>query len=320
MKEISILVTHNALIAALGNARYMFNMVNNFLQELGKEPLFDVSMVGLTKEVSLDNGLFTVQVDKEINETKATDLIIIPPMSGIMQNNVGQNRGYIDWIKSQYAKGAEIASLCVGAFILAETGLLDGKDCSTHWQTANEFRKMYPKINLVDEKIITDHNGIYSSGGANSYWNLLVYLVEKYVDRDLAIRTSKYFEIEINRNNQFPFMIFEGNKHHDDKVVSTSQSFIEQEYREKITLELLAQKSNLSSRTFQRRFKKATHFNVSEYIQKVKVEAAKKHLETGSLSINEVMYEVGYNDPKAFRDTFKKVAGVTPIQYRQRYS
>jgi transcriptional regulator GlxA family with amidase domain len=320
MKNISILVTNNALIAALGNARYMFTMVNRFLAESGKVPLFNVSMVGLTREVSLDNGLFAVQVDRELNELEKTDLIIIPPMSGIMQNNIGNNRGYLDWIKSQYAQGAEIASLCVGAFILAETGLLDGKDCSTHWQTANEFRKMYPKINLVDEKIITDYNGIYTSGGANSYWNLLVYLVEKYVDRDLAIRTSKYFEVEINRNNQFPFMIFEGNKLHDDKVVFNSQNYIEREYREKITLEMLSQMSNLSSRTFQRRFKKATHFNVSEYIQKVKVEAAKKHLEKGSLTISEVMYEVGYNDPKAFRDTFKKVAGVTPIQYRQRYS
>jgi transcriptional regulator GlxA family with amidase domain len=320
MKNISILVTNNALIAALGNARYMFNMVNNFLIESGREPLFNVTMVGLTREVSLDNGLFAVQVDRELKELEKTDLIIIPPMSGVMQNNIGQNKGYLDWIKSQYAQGSEVASLCVGAFILAETGLLDGKDCSTHWQTANEFRKMYPKINLVDEKIITDYNGIYTSGGANSYWNLLVYLVEKYVDRDLAIRTSKYFEVEINRNNQFPFMIFEGNKLHDDKVVFNSQNFIEKEYREKITLEMLAQMSNLSSRTFQRRFKKATHFNVSEYIQKVKVEAAKKYLEKGSLSISEVMYEVGYNDPKAFRDTFKKVAGVTPIQYRQRYS
>jgi transcriptional regulator GlxA family with amidase domain len=320
MKNISILVTNNALIAALGNARYMFNMVNNFLVESGREPLFNVSMVGLTREVSLDNGLFAVQVDRELKELEKTDLIIIPPMSGVMQNNIGQNKGYLDWIKSQYAQGSEVASLCVGAFILAETGLLDGKDCSTHWQTANEFRKMYPKINLVDEKIITDYNGIYTSGGANSYWNLLVYLVEKYVDRDLAIRTSKYFEVEINRNNQFPFMIFEGNKLHDDKVVFNSQNFIEKEYREKITLEMLAQMSNLSSRTFQRRFKKATHFNVSEYIQKVKVEAAKKYLEKGSLTISEVMYEVGYNDPKAFRDAFKKVAGVTPIQYRQRYS
>jgi transcriptional regulator GlxA family with amidase domain len=320
MKNISILVTNNALIAALGNARYMFRMVNSFLIESGKEPLFDVSMVGLTREVSLDNGLFAVQVDRVLKDLEKTDLIIIPPMSGIMQTSIGQNLGYLDWIKSQYAQGAEIASLCVGAFILAETGLLDGKDCSTHWQTANEFRKMYPKINLVDEKIITDYNGIYTSGGANSYWNLLVYLVEKYVDRDLAIRTSKYFEVEINRNNQFPFMIFEGNKLHDDTVVSNSQNLIENEYREKITLEMLAQKANLSKRTFQRRFKKATHFNVSEYIQKVKVEAAKKYLETGALSINEVMYEVGYNDPKAFRDTFKKVAGVTPIQYRRRYS
>src|SRR5690606_4389313 len=178
-----------------------------FLRESGKEPLFKVTLVGPDKEVHLDEGIYTVRVDKEFQEVEKTDLLIIPPMGGSMQHSIDLNKDYLPWIKEQYALGAEIASLCVGAFLLAETGLLDGKECSTHWKTANEFRSKYPQINLVDEKIITDYKGIYTSGGANSYWNLLVYLVEKYVDRDLAIRTSKYFEVEINRNNQYPFLI-----------------------------------------------------------------------------------------------------------------
>lgn len=321
MKKISILVTHQALIAALGNTRYMFSMVNNFLKESGRDPLFDVKLVGIASEISLDGGLYTVQIDRVLDKNgEQPDLIIIPPMSGDMESGISLNRAYIPWLCQQYEAGAEIASLCVGAFLLAETGLLDGKECSTHWQTANEFRRRFPDIRLVDEKIITDYNGLYTSGGANSYWNLLIYLVEKYVDRDLAIRTSKYFEVEMNRNNQFPFMIFEGNKHHDDELVVNTQRYIEESYTDKITIESLAEMVNLSRRTFQRRFKKATHFNVTEYIQKVKVEAAKKLLESHRMPINEVMFEVGYNDPKAFRDVFKKMAGVTPLDYRKKYS
>lgn len=320
MKSISVLVTHNALTAALANTRNMFTMVNNFLRESGKEALFEVTFIGLEKEIKLDGGIFTVQVDKELSEVENTDLIIIPPLCGNMQKSIDLNVEFLPWIKKHYKGGAEIACLCMGSFLLAETGLLDGKDCSLNWKFVTEFKKRYPGVNLVDEKIITDYSGIYTNGGANSYWTLLIYLIERYVDRELAIRTSRYFEVEMGEINKFSFLIFNGNKLHDDELVIKSQHYIEEKYKEKITIEKLAQISNLSRRSFQRRFKKATHLNVAEYVKKVKVEAAKNYLESGKLTINEIMFEVGYNDPKTFRKTFKKMAGVTPIHYRQRYS
>lgn len=319
MKRISVLVTHNALIAAIGNTRYMFGLVNDFLKQSGQPALFDVKVVGVTKKMKLSGGLYIVQPDATVEEVEQTDLIIIPPMSGDMESGISLNKKYVPWIRQQYQRGAEVASLCVGAFLLAETGLLKGRQCSSHWQSAPEFRKRYPDVHLVDDKIITDHNGLYTSGGANSYWNLLVYLVEKYTSRTMAIRTSKYFEVELDRDSQSPFKIFEGNKLHDDKLVECTQKFIEAHYQDKLTIEQLAALANLSRRTFHRRFKKATHFTVGEYIQRVKVEAAKQMLESDGLTVNEVMFQVGYYDPKAFRDIFRKVAGMSPLDYKNRY-
>lgn len=319
MKRISVIVPHKTIIAAIGNTRYMFGLVNGFLENSGNPPLFDVKFVGATPEIRLDDGLYTVNVDCALDEVGETDLIIIPPMSGDMETAVLENREYVDWIRMQYERGAEVASLCVGAFILAETGLLNGQECSTHWKTVNEFRKKYPEVELVDYRIITDHNGLYTSGGANSYWNLLVYVVQKFTNRDIAIRTSKYFEVEIDRNNQAPFMIFEGYKLHPDEPILDAQDYIEKHYKERITIAFLSEKFNMSRRTFQRRFKAATHETVIEYLQKIRMEAAKKMLELNRLSIGEVMFEVGYNDPTAFRDVFKKITGITPSVYKSKY-
>lgn len=324
MKNIAVLITQKALIAAIGNTRYMFNMVNNFLQQAGKPPVFNVKLVGITKDIQLDDGLYSIHVDATLDdatldEEKQTDIIIIPPMSGNMESGIAANKEYIPWIKKQYKLGAEVASLCVGAFLLAETGLLKGEECSTHWQTADEFRKRFPDVQLVDYRIVTDHKGLYTSGGSNSYWNLLVYLVEKYVDHEMALRTSKYFEVEMNRNHQSQFLIFEGNKCHEDELIKEVQVYMENNYQQKITIDELSYSVNLTSKTFQRRFKKATHYTVLEYLQKVRVEVAKQRLESDRYTVNEAMFETGYLDSKAFRNVFKKNTGLTPLEYRQRF-
>jgi transcriptional regulator GlxA family with amidase domain len=318
MKNISILVVENALIAAIGNARYMFKMVNDFLEESGQGAFFNVKLVGYQKEIQLNEGMFTIQVD-EIFEEAHPDIIIIPPMSGAIDDWIELNRCCIPWLLRQYDKGTEIASLCVGAFLLAETGLLNGLECSTHWKTVDEFRRRFPLVNLVDYKIITEYNGIYTSGGSNSYWNLLVYLVEKFVDRDTAILTAKYFEVEIERNNQNVFMVFAGYKSHQDDQILQVQNYIEENYKNKLTMEELASEAALSTRTLQRRFKQATNYTIAEYIQKMKIEAAKKLFESEKLNVNDVLYEVGYADPKYFRLIFKKHTGMTPLEYRNKY-
>ena len=133
----------------------------------------------------------------------------------------------IEWIEKQYKHGAEIASICTGAFLLASSGLLDGKSCSTHWSAADNFRTMFPKVNLQTDKLITDENGIYTNGGAYSFLNLIIYLIEKYYDRQTAIFCSKVFQIEMDRQSQSAFIIFKGQKLHGDEMVKKAQAYIE---------------------------------------------------------------------------------------------
>ena len=246
--------------------------------------------------------------------------MIVPPLFGDLNAAIKLNRDLLPWIVDQYDAGAEVASLCIGAFLLASTGLLNGKKCSTHWFFANQFRNMFPDVELVDEKIITEEGHVYSSGGANSYWNLLLYLVEKYTNREMAILAAKYFVIDIGRNDQSPFTIFKGQKDHEDEVVKNAQEYIEQNFQQKISVDELSDRFNIVRRTFERRFKKSTHNTVVEYIQRVKIEAAKKSFESNHKTIYEVMYDVGYTDIKAFRDVFKKITGMPPVDYRNKYN
>lgn len=320
MKHISILVPKGAILGSLEGSRQLLTQVNEFYKARGERPIFQVQLVGLTKETPVSGGLFTVNTDHTIDEVNQTDLIIIPAIDGEIRSAVEKNRDFIPWIIQQYKGGAEVASLCLGAFLLASTGLLKGRKCATHWLAANEFKNMFPDVDLVTEKIITDENGIYSSGGAFSYLNLILHLIEKFAGHDMAVLSAKVFAIEIERNSQSSFMIFQGQKTHEDEPVKKAQEFIEKNVSDKISVEELALKFAIGRRNFERRFKKATNNTPVEYIQRVKIEAAKKGLEGGRKNVNEVMYEVGYSDNKAFRTIFKRITGLSPVDYRNKYT
>lgn len=320
MKHVSIIIPRKAILASLEGTRQLFAQVNNIMGMRGAAPMFDIQLVGLEENTPVCGGKFTVNADALIRDIKKTDLIVIPAIDGSMAEAIEINKEFVPWIVEQYGKGAEIASLCVGAFILASTGLVDDKKCATHWVAENEFRKMFPQVNLVTERIITEENGIYSSGGAFSYLNLILHLIEKYTGREMSMLLSKVFAIEIERDNQARFVMFSGQKDHDDDEIRAAQDYIENNYTEKLTVDQLASTFALGRRSLERRFKKATANTVVEYIQRVKIEAAKKDLETSRKTINEIMYEVGYNDTKAFRMTFKKVTGLSPIEYKNRYN
>jgi transcriptional regulator GlxA family with amidase domain len=318
--NISILVPENSVMQAIADPQYLFSAVNQFMVVAGKKPLFNLQLVGLKKEVRINDGLFSINTSKLLKDVKKTDLVIIPALFGDMKTAIASNKKLLPWINEQYDNGAEVASLCVGAFLLASTGLLNGKKCSTHWGFQNEFRKMFPNVEVIDGSIVTEEHRLYSSGGANSYWNLLLYLVEKYTDRQTAILASKYFAIDIDRESQSAFAMFRGQRNHTDESIMKTQDYIEKNIQEKITIDELANLVSLGRRSFERRFKLATNNSVLEYINRVKIEFAKREFENSRKNINEVMYEVGYTDTKAFRSIFKKITGLTPIEYRNKYN
>jgi transcriptional regulator GlxA family with amidase domain len=319
MKHISILVPEGGSLGSIECPRFVFREVNRYLERTGRPPVFNMEMVGLGNVVSLNDGMYTVQTTP-LADVGKTDLIVIPALEDDMEKHLAANQHFSSWIINHYAAGAEVASLCVGAFLLASTGLLIGKKCSTHWMGANNFRKMFPDVNLVEDRIITDEFGIYSSGGGFSFMNLILYLVDKYAGRDAAIFCAKFFQIDMDRSRQSSFIIFQGQKWHEDEGVKRAQEFIELNFKDKISVDQLSSLLALSRRSLERRFKKATSNTVSEYIQRVKIEAAKKQLEASRKNISEVMYEVGYTDQKAFRASFKTITGLSPNEYRNKYN
>jgi len=321
MKHVSILVPDGECsITTIEGTYQILLRVNDWLIEAEEEPMFDVQLVGQSTEVQMKDGRFRIHPDVCFTDVPRTGLILIPSVHGDKVRINEVNRPLLDWVTDQYRQGAAVASMCIGAFLLAGTGLLNGRSCTTHWDFAHEFREMYPEVNLVEDKIITDENNIYTSGGAYSWLNLILYLVEKYCGREIAVTCSKGFQVDFQRASQSPFIIFSGQKDHEDKAVQAAQDYIEKNCHCKITVDELAERLILGRRNLERRFKKATGNTVMEYIQRVKMEAVKKSLETSRLGVNEVMDRVGYTDPKAFRMTFKKVTGLSPLQYRNRYN
>ncbi|MEO6488771.1 MAG: helix-turn-helix domain-containing protein [Ferruginibacter sp.] len=321
MKHLTIIVPQGENnISSITGAYEIFNKANNYWKEQGRKELFEIHLAGVSKKVEYSEGLFTVRPHANIAAIKKTDLIIIPSLNHNYQRSVKGNKELINWVATQYKAGAEVATICTGAFFLGATGLLDGRSCSTHWSVADNFRSMFPKVNLQTDKLITDENGIYTNGGAYSFLNLMIYLVEKYYDRQTAIFCSKVFQIEIDRNSQSPFAIFTGQKSHGDEMVIKAQAYIETKLHEKISVADLSTKFTVGRRSFDRRFIKATGNTPVEYSQRVKIESAKKAIECSRKTINEIMYDVGYSDVKAFREVFRKITGMSPLEYRNKYN
>lgn len=321
MKHLTILVPDgdgNNLSSIVG-AYKIFSRANEYRKRSGRREVFRIQLAGNSKKVSYYEDLFSVQPHINIARIRKTDLIIIPSLNHNYERTVRENDPMIRWIVKQYRKGAEVASICTGAFLLASSGLLDGKVCSTHWSAADELKARFPDVNVKLDQVITDENGIYTNGGAYSFLNLIIYLVEKFFDRETAVYCCKVFQIDMDRQSQLSFVIFKGQKQHDDDLVRQAQEYIENNPDKKISITRLSSKLAVGRRNFDRRFIKATGDTPLEYAQRVRVESAKRALENSRKTVNEVMYEVGYSDSKAFRDVFRKVTGLSPLEYRSKY-
>lgn len=319
MKHVSILPLYDSTLTSIDSTHQMLTRVNDFMLYQQKPPFYTVELVGVEKKIELNEGLYDIHVNKTLNEVNKTDVIILPLLCGNFPSAIARNKVYTDWVIRQYHNQAEIVCLCVGSFFLASTGLLSKKKCAVHWAARNEFAAMFPDIEIIDDMIITDENGLYTCGGGYSYLNLLLYLIEKHVGKETSILASKMFEIDIERKSQNPFVIFMGQKRHGDELVLQAQTLIENNPTAAFTIDALCEKLNTGRRSFERRFKKCTNNSLVEYIQRVKVEFAKKLLEQGRKTIAEISYETGYTDLDAFRKVFRKYTDLSPIRYRKRF-
>jgi transcriptional regulator GlxA family with amidase domain len=321
MRKIAILVPKGEVMpSAVVGAYLLFKQVNEQLAGMGLPEAFDVELVGYAANTRLYDGAFSVKTHRHYTRATGYDLIIVPGFICDMAAPLRENTGLIRWMHRQYVEhGSELGSMCTGVFLVAATGLLDGKKCTTHWAFEQAFRQTFPNANLQPEHIVIDDKGLYSSGGAYSSLNLILYLVEKFCGKDMAVWASKVFQIDLDRKSQKRFAIFQQQKMHVDNSVAEAQEYIEQHYAEPLTVQALANRFTFSRRNFIRRFKEATSNTPIAYIQRVRIEAAKRLLEGSTKSIGAIMLETGYNDNKTFRATFKKYTGYAPSVYRSRY-
>lgn len=317
MKHISLVVPNGEFsVTNLDLTRQLFTWVN----DNSPSPLFDLKIVGLSKEAHVVGGLYTIKTDCHINDIDRTEVVVIPAMFGDPRELMEQNADLVPWVEKQYQNGADLVSMCVGSFFLGAMGILNGKKCSTHWGAAEDFRKLFPEVILEDERIVSVSHRIFTSGGALAFTNLLIYLIERYAGREVAIAAAKAYMIDVDRTSQSPFAMFSGQKSHKDDEVLKAQEYIETHFKNKISVNGLCEEIGVGRRTFERRFKSSTTNTIFEYIQRVRIEAAKTELEKGVKTVSQIMFEVGYSDTKAFREIFKRITGMTPVAYKERYT
>ena len=283
------------------------------------DPFFDVSLVSAgPNPLPAPSGL-PFHCHATLEEVRSTDLVIVPAFDGDVMSQLEHNRAAVPWVRAMHDQGADVASICTGAFVLAEAGLLDGKTATTHWAAQDAFRRRYPRVRVLPEQIVVDHGRICTSGGATSFLTLTAYLVEKYRGPEAARLVAKIFLIDINKGPQTAYAIFHTQKNHEDRPILEAQEMIEHKGSREMSVADLALRVNMSTRNFIRRFKAATGNTPIEYIQRVRIESAKHVLESGTEPVDSVASRIGYDDVGSFRAVFKRVTGVSPTEYRKRY-
>ncbi len=321
MKKVVVLALDNAFLTTITIPVDVFQSVGvtwNMAHGLALSPYFDVKMVTSTgKAVNTLNGI-SINPQMAMDDVGKADLVIVPAVLHI-DKTIKEQPEIFPWLLDQYEQGAHLASICMGSFILAEMGLLDGKDATTHWAQADHFRQRYPKVNLKAERLFTDAGDIFCSGAASSSIDLGLYLIEKYCGREIAIQTAKLYIHDMNRIYQSPYSTFHFQRNHNDQQIHQSQRFLEESFAESLDFSQIAEQQGMARRTFERRFKAATGDTPLLYLQRVRVEKAKQILENDLSNIDEISWTVGYDDSSHFNKIFVRHTGLKPTEYRSKF-
>jgi transcriptional regulator GlxA family with amidase domain len=280
---------------------------------------FKVELVGLSKQPVRFGDSVTVHPQVSVRHATRPDLILIPSIGENVVESIDKNRGFLPWIKSCAAKGTRVVSMCTGSFLLAETGLLDGRSATTHWFLVDAFRKKYPKVNVLPERLIVDEGNLITTGAGTAFMDLVMYLIELYCGHEVAVLCSKVLLIELGRRTQLPYTIFSTQRLHNDRQILQVQHVIESENHLNLRSVSLAKRAGMSLRNFGRRFRNATGETPSSYLQKFRVEKAKRLLETTNDTVEEIIAKVGYEDRRSFRRLFSEHTALSPKAYRAKY-
>lgn len=316
MIQLGILLPKNYRLLSVAAILDVFDTVNGFYRKENLEVPFQITIVTTDDQTNS----FSEHPFISIQKTSKLDLILIPSFAtNDIENSILLNKSYIPWLHGQYNQGAEIATFCTGVFLLAAAGLLNGKPATTHVDACPAFAQTFPLVKLKADKTVTQDGRLYTSGGATSTFHLLLHLLQIHCSKEIAVKAAKIFAIDMDRENQSYFSTFQPTRLHNDDLVASAQDQIERKYQDAATIEEMIKDIPSSRRNIVRRFKQVTGITPIEYLQQTRIEAAKKLLEQTGQQMMEVIYNSGYNDPKAFRKVFRKAVGMTPTQYRDKF-
>jgi transcriptional regulator GlxA family with amidase domain len=314
---VSLLLFEEVVPSSVTGVMDLLDGANQYLQQAGQPPAFRLELVS---EEPIHSPLtFPTRLLPTEGTDRLTDLIIVPSFPVGNDTVVINHQASIRWLKRMHERGAEVASLCVGCYLLAEAGLLEGREATSHWAVIDEMQKRYPRIRMKSDRVITDQQGIYTSGGAFSSLKLILYLIEKFCGRPAALWVSKMYGLDLDRTSQAHFAVLVGQHQHQDQEILQAQRYLETHYQEVVSLETLSGLVHLGKRTFIRRFKAATNNTPLEYLQRVRIESAKKAIENNDKDLMAIADESGYRDLKTFRSLFKRLTGLSPQAYRRKY-
>jgi transcriptional regulator GlxA family with amidase domain len=321
--KVGILAFENCTTSILFGLLDILSLANANRQLASKKArkgLFDITIVSHDGNPVKSFNQYPLPVQKSTRANIQYDLVFIPGFVGDVNDILEKEKKNIAFLQKQYAGGARLAAVCNGNFLLAETGLLNGKKATTHWSLKEAFIKRYHKITLEPEKILIDEGSVISAAGVTAYNNLALYLVAKYGSPELASFCAKVFLVDSGRRIQTPYQTWQFPKNHGDKTIVVVQDWMESNFMESISLEGIMEHSRLGKRTLARRFKKATGDTPLAYLQKLRLHNARQMLESTSDTFNEITWKVGYNDVSSFQRLFKHETGLSPKDYRARFA
>lgn len=280
-----------------------------------------LQLVSTTGEPVTCLGGLQLSVHAHYRQIESPDLIVIGAIGHPALRKDEFDSDVLQWLTDQHALGVKIVSICTGAFVLAATGLLNGKQATTHWQCANLFRQSFPHVLLRSEKMITHQGNLYCSAGASAYQDMSLYLIREFYGDDIAQQCAKAVLIDSDRYSQLQYSSHQPTRQHNDELVHSLQDWLRDHVaHESFSIVDLADKVHLSERQLKRRFKQATNESPLAYIQALRIELAKQLLETTMQGIEVVGRGVGYEDVRFFRQVFKRIAGLSPSEYRQKFA
>jgi transcriptional regulator GlxA family with amidase domain len=285
--------------------------------------LFEVEIVGSKRGVFPSATGLPLEVHRAVDEVARTDMVVMASMLFENQEWVtGRHPEIVDWLRQMHQQGADLASACAGALLLAETGLLDGREATTHWAFADTFRRNFPEVRLRLEEllIIGGRKGeLVMSGAASSWQDLVLTLIARHANPRAAQAIGTFLLYEWHARSQAPFLPFSPATDHGDSLILDLQQLLQSDPAMANPVEELSRRCRLPRSTFTRRFKRATGYSPMHYVQRVRVEEAKRLLEQTERSVEEICWAVGYGEPASFRRLFKRITHLTPGEYRRRF-